>query len=95
MFEGETLGLVGESGCGKSTWWRVVLRLYDIASGSIQIDDREIGETPQPDLREVRPTMQMVFQDPQASLNSRMTVEGILDAHTTAQLLKNSPRWAS
>lgn len=86
IMEGETLGLVGESGCGKSTCGRAVLRLYDITDGSIVIDGKEIGAVPQGNLRGMRPTMQMVFQDPQASLNPRMTVSAIigepLDEHT-------------
>jgi oligopeptide transport system ATP-binding protein len=75
---GETLGLVGESGCGKSTVGRAVLRLYDITEGSIRLEGTEIGRMSQRALRRLRPRMQMVFQDPQASLNPRMTVQEII-----------------
>jgi len=86
IYEGETLGIVGESGCGKSTCGRAVLRLYEATEGSITIDGTDIATLSQEELRKRRPAMQMVFQDPQASLNPRMTVAGIigepLDEHT-------------
>ncbi|MCY6381586.1 ABC transporter ATP-binding protein [Hoeflea prorocentri] len=78
IHESETLGLVGESGCGKSTAGRAVLRLYDITAGSISVDGTDISNVEKEKLRHLRPKMQMIFQDPQASLNPRMTVAGII-----------------
>ncbi|WP_301458854.1 ABC transporter ATP-binding protein [Pseudorhodobacter sp.] len=78
IMEGETLGLVGESGCGKSTVGRALLRLYELTGGSVTIDGDDIAKLGAEALRKKRPTMQMVFQDPQASLNPRMTVAALI-----------------
>ena len=75
---GETLGLVGESGCGKSTVGRALLRLYEPTAGSVEIGGAMITSLGPEDLRRQRPAMQMVFQDPQASLNPRMTLAEII-----------------
>ncbi len=78
IFKGETLGLVGESGCGKSTVGRALLRLYEPTAGSVSIGGTNVLSLGDEALRKTRPQMQMVFQDPQASLNPRMPVAAII-----------------
>jgi len=78
IYKGENLGLVGESGCGKSTLARNIVRLYEPTKGKVILNGTDITNMKGAKLRKIRPTMQMIFQDPYSSLNPRMSVYEVI-----------------
>ncbi|HVR79593.1 MAG TPA: ABC transporter ATP-binding protein [Acidimicrobiia bacterium] len=88
---GETLGLVGESGCGKSTTGRLLMRLLEASSGAVWFEDRNLVELDKQDLRRARREMQIIFQDPYSSLHPRMTTGEIIGEPIAFHKLLDSP----
>ncbi|WKB35055.1 ATP-binding cassette domain-containing protein [Terrilactibacillus sp. S3-3] len=90
IYKGETLGLVGESGCGKSTTGRTIIRLYEPTDGQVIFDGQDIaGRLAKKDLKTLNRRMQMIFQDPYASLNPRMMVKDIIAEGLDNHLVKS------
>ncbi len=90
IYKGETFALVGESGCGKSTLGRLLIRLIEATHGNVEFDGCSLYDLKPAQLRDVRKKMQLIFQDPYASLNPRMTVKEIIaEPLVTHKVYKN------
>ncbi len=93
IYKGETFGLVGESGCGKSTTGRTIIRLYDATDGNVKFKGEDVhGKKNSQDLKKFNQKMQMIFQDPYASLNPRMTVMDIIAEGLDVHGLSKTPQ---
>ena len=89
LHSGSTLGVVGESGCGKSTMGRAILRLHEPTSGKVIFDGTDVTACSKRELKQLRERMQIIFQDPFASINPRMTVSEAIAAPLIVQKLYN------
>lgn len=89
---GETLGLVGESGCGKTTTGRTLLRLIPATSGEVRFDGKDVLKMPETEMKPLRRDMQIVFQDPYGSMNPRMTIRSIVEEGLIVQQIGTPPQ---
>ena len=92
VYKGETLGVVGESGCGKSTLGRLMIRLLQATRGEVMFDGKDLGTMGTDELRSTRKRMQMVFQDPYASLNPRLRVRDLIAEPLITHHVNNSAK---